>query len=274
MKPSPHPFLAAALIVAFALAAGHAADPPPDPTGEESASELEPDTGTPAEGATGGASIDGTGISQDGKSADPPPTPKASAKPQESSVSVRPFQALQDTKACYDTLKADRDAVAQGVDEGAKALQSKGRLICWVTGNGKHVNQYEDGSFLDGKWHRQAKLASRGAALMFQDKFGGNAARQRVRGYKTRVRTHFNTPGAYMDTLAPARIPDSVEWTIYLTGGYKMTFAHSNSKDCIYSGNGVYTFSGGGKSLAIPAQSCNVYRGLKTCIRCRINCRW
>ncbi|MEA3307376.1 MAG: hypothetical protein U9Q34_06290 [Elusimicrobiota bacterium] len=147
----------------------------------------------------------------------------------------------------------------------------RGGLFCWVTPAGKRVFQYDDGMFGDGAWLKQTKRAFPGAARLFADKFNDDKILgQKVTGYRSRVMSYIGGGryGTYVYGGA-APIPDAVHWDIYISGGYKIEFDHSNTRDCIYSGNGVYYLSGNGHSVAIPAQT-GSYNGMPTCIRCHV----
>ncbi len=147
----------------------------------------------------------------------------------------------------------------------------RGNLMCWITAGGKHVFQFDDGMFADGNWRKPAERALPGAAQLFADKFGDdNIIGKQVTGYKATPLSYMPEHGTYVETGGPSRIPDRVQWEIFIQGGYKMEFAHSSTRDCIYSGNGVYYLSGNGNTVAIPAQT-GSYKGMVTCIRCHMD---
>ncbi|HBL15811.1 MAG TPA: hypothetical protein DD417_03345 [Elusimicrobia bacterium] len=215
----------------------------------------------------GGKSIQGAGIGMD----QAPKAPPANAKPPGKTSSGGAKNPAELARACYEQLSS---AAMKGQNSKSD-FKPRGRLICWIAypeGNAKNVYQYEDGSFLSGAWYTQSKVAFRGAAQMFADKFNDQKIlKQKVTGYYSAPTKWMSDGyGAYMDNLAPAKIPDEVHWKIKISGGYTMEFDHGNSRDCIFSGNGIYTLSGNGHTLNIPANqnSAKPYKGMCTCIRC------
>jgi len=197
------------------------------------------------------------------------PVPEKDGRPLDTSRKIFPRKLpFEDFKGCYDTLSA-----AAMKAESVKALQNRGKLICWKA-PGKNVYQYDDGSFIDGTWYQQTVQAFKGASRKYQDALGGNPVGAEPLGYKTWVMSYFKETGAYVNTFKPARIPDEVRWVVYFSGGYRITFDHGNSRDCIFSGNGIYTLSGPQGSINLPAQGCDNYNGRNTCIRCALECRW
>jgi hypothetical protein len=165
------------------------------------------------------------------------------------------------------TRRSGSASVSVGGDAAAAAGSAPAGYIL------KNVHQWSDGAFARGEWLENAKRVFPVAAQKFADETGDTGIlKQRVTGYRAKVLKYMNPGmGAYMDNHEPAPVPDEVHWTILISGGYEWEFDHGNTRDCIFSGNGVAYLHGNGHSITTVANGDALYKGKPICIRCPLN---